>query len=720
MLYGKICIKTAVILLLLSFSVSFAQPLDSNTMQQMQDYLKTSQNQLTANSKQANPRSGSENDDVASGNLAGTDKKGSTGKMNLSDYETIINAGITEEGFESVRQYGYEVFNSLSSNLLQNFQSSVQNSPVDPNYVIGPGDSFNITMWGVSEGVFKVTVNQNGEIALPKIGMVGVAGISYSQLKPFIEGQLSKYYQGINVAITFDTIKSIHIYVVGEVKMPGNYNLTSLSTAYNALFYAGGPTKQGSLRNIKILRKGRTVATLDLYKFLMKGDNSQDIMLQSGDTVYVPLIGDLVTIVGNVNRPAIYEVKGKADLANVLSLAGGVNPSSYLNRIQIERTVAHERKIVMDKNLTLSEDKSNYGVPIQNMDIIKIFPIYSKINNWVILKGAIKHPGTYEYKSGMRLLDVLKKDSFIPSVGLPHIEISRIQQDLQKMEIYPVDYDKLFGPQDDTANIYLKPGDEIFVSSSVVLMEQISIRGEVRRPGDYTILKGEKISSIIARAGGYTDSAYLFGAMLTRKSVKDAQAANYSKFISNLELDLLRRERELISSLLSKEDMAMKQVTYERTKQILDFLKSASLSGRVIIRLDSIDKLKAGGNDIELEDGDVLFIPKMPKSVVVLGEVYNPSAVAYMRNLKIKDCLNRVGGATNNADSSGMYIVRSDGSVVSSKQGVNIADLTAYPGDTVLVPEKLDTSTAWSRIAEFTKWLFEASMAFFVLIKVIQ
>ncbi|KAF0135286.1 MAG: polysaccharide export protein [Candidatus Saganbacteria bacterium] len=729
MLKNKITMKCLVVFLLfVSFNPLFAQTqmldaaLDPSALLNQQDSFNEKLNNNTANvlNKNSKIKNGQEQN-IQNSDGGSVDGIIEVKKEKPSEIERIFSNSVSLEGFKKIKQFGYDIFKQSNSS----FISPQKNTPVGENYVIGPGDSFSVTMWGVSEGNFKVAVNQNGEITLPKVGLISVAGLTYSQLKPFVETQLNRFYEGINIGITFDNIKTIQIYIVGEVQNPGNYPLSSLSTAYNALFYAGGPTKKGSLRDVRILRNGKVVAHLDLYSFLLKGDNSQDRALMAGDTVFVPLISSVVAVAGNVNRPAIYEIRGSADLADVLSLAGGINPSTYLNRIQIERTIAHEKNVVIDKEILLAKTKSNLDIPIQDMDLIKIFPIYSKISNGITVKGEVKYPGTYEYKKGIRLLDVLKEDDFLPFYNnqFPHIEVSRVSEDSNStINVYPIDYEKLFVEKDNSININLYSKDEINVSASSDKIERVAIKGEVKWPGEYVIRDGERISSVIERAGGYTNLAYLYGSILTRKNVLEVQQENYSRMINNMELDLLRKERDVSSDFVAKEDIGFRQASIGQTKGVVDYMKvfSSTLKGRVVISLDEIAKLKNSKNDIEVEDGDVLNIPKTPKSVIVLGQVYNPTAIAYDPSRKTKDYMNIAGGTTPTANDLETYVIRANGSVISRRQEINLYSSKLYPGDTIIVPEKIDTRNFWSNVQDFSRWLFEAIVSVTVLAKVLR
>ena len=221
----------------------------------------------------------------------------------------------------NLTQFGYALFNKTVST----FTISAT-MPVGPDYIIGPGDHFTLTLWGTTEGIFNLQVTKEGTVTLPKVGVVPVAGIRFGELEKTIKRHLSRYYNDFNLSIAMGGLKTLTIYVAGEVVTPGSYSLSSLTSVYGALFSAGGPTKMGSLRTIQVLRSGKVIKTIDLYDFLLKGDRSQDIKLQNGDTVFVPLIGPVAGVAGTVYRPAIYELKGQETLSDLIDTAGGLLP----------------------------------------------------------------------------------------------------------------------------------------------------------------------------------------------------------------------------------------------------------------------------------------------------------------------------------------------------------------------------------------------------------
>lgn len=248
--------------------------------------------------------------------------------------------------YGKLQQFGYSFFRTGADPF-----AAMSDIPVGPDYVLGTGDRINLTVWGSIDGSYPLEVSREGEIVIPKVGPVKVAGVTFGQLPQLLSGQLSRIFRNFQLSITMGKLRMIKVYVVGEVNAPGDYTVSSMSTLLNALSSAGGPTRNGSLRTVAIRRDGRLVDTVDLYDFFLKGDKSRDIRLQPGDTVFVPSIGPVAGIVGNVRRPAIFELKNEKTLNDLLALADGIVPTGYLQRIQISRVDAYDKKRVTDVSL---------------------------------------------------------------------------------------------------------------------------------------------------------------------------------------------------------------------------------------------------------------------------------------------------------------------------------------------------------------------------------
>jgi len=626
----------------------------------------------------------------------------------------FFSADLITQKKEPIYQYGYKFFETKQTtgvktqSSLSFLSSPIQSSPVSPNYIIGPGDSFKITLWGITEGIFEVEVNSEGDIVLPKIGIVEVAGLSYGDLKPFLEEKLGRYYESVNVGVTMGRLRGVKVYVAGEVGKPGSYNLTSMSSVFDALQEAGGPTKKGSMRKIQLVRGNRNIADIDLYSFLISGRQANSPQLQEGDTIFVPIIGDVVAITGAIPRPAIYEIRGRADLSDLIALAGGILPTSYLSRVQVTRIEAHERKVVRDENINLSRSRQRLGFAIDSMDFVEIFPIYQSVENRVFLEGAVKYPGTYELAEEMRLKDLLSsKELFEIGAYLPHVEIIRIEGNSFKTKILSVDIEKLYAG-DSSQNILLQANDRIVVSSIKREQAKITIKGEILRPGEYAVAPGEKLSSVLQRAGGYTQNAYLFGAKFIRKSVKTVQESRNNQLISKLEEELIIKSRENANSLKGGQTEISAVAQLETAKKMLELIKERVPDGRIVISLSyPLETFENSEGDIELEDGDELEIPPISKVVLVMGEVYNPNSFVYNSKYKLNDYIKKVGGVTKNGDQGQMFIIRADGSVLSKRQ-TNLYSVKLMPGDAIVVPQIIETFNFWATVTDFTRWLYEA------------
>ncbi len=736
-----------------------------------------------------------------------------------STIERVFSEEIPQAVTKDLKQFGYDLFSSSISSF-----APVTDIPVGPDYMIGPGDSFTISLWGRVEHSFNVKVDRNGQITLSKIGTLKVWGLTFAELKKYLQREFSKRYKGFHMNVVMGKLRTIRVFVTGEVVVPGSYTLSSLSTAYTALFAAGGPSKKGTMRNIKLQRNGATIKIIDLYDFLLKGDKSQDERLQSGDTIFVPVIGPVVGITGNVKRPAIYEMKGTMNLQEVIGLAGGVTFLGYLQRIQLERVESHQKKIVVDFDISesLYGERPQLDTPIQDGDLIKIYPILPTTQNIVYLEGHVKRPGGYEFKKGMKLLDLIPSfDELLPEPYLDHAEITRLippdfhpetisfnlggllKGDLsQNIELKEYDTVTVYSrdtlqevPQvtiggevqrpgkyrllenmrvkdliykagnlkrsaylpeaeitrliktektvlskmihinlgealkeNDKYNILLKEDDYVFVRRipEWYTEKTCTIKGEVNFPGEYSISRGERLSSALERAGGFTEYAYLKGAFFTRESARRAQQERLKGFIDRLEADILRAQIKLAEGSLSEDAAKAAKQSLTAKRELVRKTKASQATGRVVIVLDSLDKFKGSKYDLELEDGDTLTIPPVPGTVNVMGSVYNPTSIVYTQGKRVDFYLNKVGGPTPDAEKGEMYIVKADGSIISKTQKGKFGILwdteenrwvsggfmsaRIEPGDSILVPSKV-TRFVWKReIKDWTTILYQLAI----------
>jgi polysaccharide export outer membrane protein len=274
---------------------------------------------------------------------------------------------------------------------------------VPSDYIIGPGDELQIRVWGQLEADLRATVDRSGQVYVPHVGQLPVAGVHYSELESYLTSEISKTFRNFHLTATVGRLRSIQVLLVGNARYPGTYTISSLSTLVNAIFSSGGPTPQGSLRDIQVRRDGTTVTDFDFYDLLIKGDKSKDVRLQSGDVVYIAPVGPLVAISGSVNNPAIYELKEKTTLSDLIQDSGGMSSLADTGRITIERVVDHESR----KTLEFPFDETSRALPLQDGDIIRVLSIVPSFQDTITLRGNVANPGRYPWKSGMRIRDLI-------------------------------------------------------------------------------------------------------------------------------------------------------------------------------------------------------------------------------------------------------------------------------------------------------------------------
>ncbi|MCR4319447.1 MAG: SLBB domain-containing protein, partial [Candidatus Brocadiaceae bacterium] len=336
-------------------------------------------------------------------------------------------------------QFGYAFFTSNISTY-----APVYDVPVESHYVLGPGDELRITIWGTIENTYSQTVDRYGRIYLPTIGPIRVWGLTFSEAEKLIREHLSHYYKGFQSSITMGQLRTIKVYVVGEVNKPGSYDISALSTLINALFASGGPSRIGSLRNIELKRNHHTVGVFDFYDFLLKGNKSRDFRMESGDVIFVPPIGSVAGIMGQVRRPAIYEIKDPIRVSGFIEMAGGQVPQSYLKRIQVIRIKPNAEREVVDIDLTDTKNGTQQNdIEIRNGDLVIVFPTDPLIYNTCTLEGTVKYPGEYEVKPGMRLSQLLTPDALLPNAYLDKVEIVRFKEDL-KADVIHINLKKIW------------------------------------------------------------------------------------------------------------------------------------------------------------------------------------------------------------------------------------------------------------------------------------
>ena len=621
--------------------------------------------------------------------------------------------------------YGYSMFNGVPSTF-----APVEHVPVTPDYVVGPGDEVVIRAWGQVDIDMRATIDRLGQLYIPKVGSLNVAGLKYQDLQGYIKTAIGRNFRNFDLEVNLGQLRSIRIYVVGQAKRSGSYTVSSLSTLVNALFASGGPSEKGSMRHIQLKRNNEVVTEFDVYDFLLKGDKSKDMHLQAGDVIYIPPIGQVVGIMGSVNNPAIYELKDKTDLADLVRMAGGLTNTASGQKVEVERIKNRKDRVVEDFDL----DQNGLKKQLNDGDLVRVFSISQKFENAVTLRGNVASPFRYPWHKGMRVTDLVpSKDVLITpdywatqnkadqvrvsgvtgvfkdikhsilEINWDYAVIERLNWNDLSTSFIPFNLGKAVLDKDPSQNIELEPGDIVTVFSKndmQVPMEKqtrlVRIEGEVANAGLYKAKPGETLRQLVERIGGLTPDAYLFGAEFTRESTRRLQQQRLDESINRMEQDISKNATAASQGAMDAKSLETIKMAMQSQKAALERMRTLKAAGRIVLEIPPGASSVKDIPDIALEDGDRLYIPSIPSTVGVFGEVYNENnAFFYKDNKELSDYLAQAGGPTRDADAGRMFLLRADGSVISRQndRGVftsKFESMNLMPGDALVVPAKLD------------------------------
>jgi polysaccharide biosynthesis/export protein len=593
-------------------------------------------------------------------------------------------------------QFGYAMFMSLLPSL-----TPAANLPISPDYILGPGDSLILYVWNTPGTALYdsivLTVDRGGSVFLPRVGSVPLQGLTLEQAQEVIRSRVGRFYSGFELRLALGELRGISVYVVGEVIRPGTYTISPFSTVLDALVAGGGPTKMGTLRSIRLVRAGKALEEVDLYDFLLRGERALGPTLQTGDTIFVPPVGAVAGITGEVKRPAIYELRPGTSLGALIAMAGGPLPTAQLDRIQVERQGGAAGKEILDVAFAPSQGEG-VSEPLRDGDLVTIYPGQDRLRNAVTVEGYVRAPGQFEWKPGMRASDLLRPDALLPEAYLNRVEVVRLRPDFSR-EVLTLDLRKLWASgltPDPAQDLMLQPMDRISVKSEVVGPETVTITGQVRRPGVYAITKGERLSSLLERAGGFMPDAFPRGAVFTRESIRRLERLQIEKFVQSQEQTLLAESAAVATGLSSNVSVTGNEVgnlnaINSLRRDLLRSLTSVLTVGRLAINLESPETLKGTPNDIFLEPGDSLVVPLHMTSVLVVGAVRNSTSILYKEGENADYYINLAGGPRPEAEVKETYILKADGTAVASF--VKMRKLE--PGDAVVVPISREGKIQW-------------------------
>jgi protein involved in polysaccharide export with SLBB domain len=683
--------------------------------------------------------------------------------------------------------FGLDVFRSSTTQFQPNLAG-----PVDPNYRLGPGDRLVLILTGDVEASYSLDVTREGFVVVPQVGQLFVNNLTLGELERLLRSRLGRVYSGIGsgstrFSINVARLRTNQVFVVGDVMRPGSYQVSSAGTALTALYAAGGPTINGSLRTIEIRRGGRTVDTLDVYDYLIRGDASHDVRLQSGDIVFVPVHGPRARVVGEIVRPATYEVREGEGLPQLLQAAGGFTATAARQRVFIERILpATERaggfaRTTIDVSSAALANGLGPDVPIRNGDVVRVFPIAEEVHNritvtgnvntpgpqgltsgmtvadalraaggvkpdtylgevlvsrqqpdrtriqlrarladttgavindfplqendqiqvfslttfrpqrYVAISGFVKKPGRYPYRRGMTMRDlVLMADGVKEGARLTDAEIARLPEDRSNGQTavtirVPLDSTYLFGRARDGSyegppglqvssagapEVPLEPYDNvlIFRQENFEYQRNVTLRGEVKFPGTYALKnKRERLRDLVMRAGGLTDEAQADGIVFVRnpdRLIHDGRA-------------LL--PDSLVDGGVGGDSLVGDSLTLVRV-----------MKGRIGLDLNEAMRNPKSADNLVLEDGDQIIVPRFNAVVRVQGAVNAPSNVAFVPGRDLNYYVDAAGGPSRTGDEGHAYVTQPSGRLESVHERRLLPDGVPVPrpGAVVTVPEK--------------------------------
>ena len=701
----------------------------------------------------------------------------------------VAVAGVGEAApASSLKPFGYDLFANAPTTF-----APAASIPVSSDYLLGPGDTLDILFYGKTNTAFSLEINREGFVDFPQLGPVGLAGLTYGEAKDMLQARIAAQIIGTQVSISMGSLRSMQVFVLGEAFKPGAYTVSSLSTITHALVSSGGVSDIGSLRNIQLKRQGKLVATLDLYDLLLAGDTSNDVRVQAADVIYIPTVGDLASIEGQVLRPAIYELKGTESIQDLVELAGGMGPKAFAQSARLQRINFDGFMTTLDVDLTQSEDKS---ASLRGGDHLTVDAITNYKKDVVSLQGAVRHEGDFAWRDGMRVSDIVAtRDKLNPDADLGAVMLVREIPNSADIEMLIFSFERVLADFSSEDNQRLMSRDKIIVlsaygdratqispyitqlkrqatlgtsakivasggtvrfpgeyplvegmsiddlirlsgglvesaysqsaeiaridlsnpnravssivvssltgSSTMALQpsdyvefrtipdfretQTISLEGEFVFPGTYAFDKGENLSSVIQRAGGFTDEAFVDGSIFLRESLKIREQQELDRLAKVLNDDLNADRLRDANSNIAVDDA---QLTLQRNA--IEALASAEAQGRLVIPLMKIVNFSV--DDVALKTNDRLLIPKFSQEVTVIGEVQRPTSYLYDASFSQADYLMQSGGIKPSADKRGIYVVKAGGQVIMPTRGwfrFRSSQANIGPGDTIVVP--LDT-----------------------------
>jgi len=642
--------------------------------------------------------------------------------------ETTEKPSVKEDEDEQLTHYGYDIFKNANIE----FKPEIY-GPVDDRYPLGPGDEIVITVWGEVELRHTLLINREGQVYIDKVGVITLSGLSIAKAKRKLSSALSKSYSSISdgkafLDLSIGKLRSIRVFVVGDVNGPGVFTVPALSTPFDLLFYAGGVKTSGSLRAISLVRNNKELQNLDFYAFLHRGEKYGNLRLQNNDILVIPTITNQVEINGAVSKPGIFELLENESLNDLINYAGGFFPDAYLGNIQIERYTNHTEPQL----LTVDYSTSKGTILLEDGDQITVSAIDRKLQNFVQILGPVFGPKRFAFYKGMTIKDLFAQvDSISGDAYLDRVHVTRTLPD-RKKQIFSLNLNEFLEINDQ--DFLLAAEDLIRIESKNVLFPADSVRifGAVTNPGTFELKKDMSLKDLIFSAGGFLENAMITEAEISRLDPLNTNTNKLSTSLfvnvdSNYTKELMENNGELFF-LKANDDVFIRTNsdweiqrhirirgevkfpgTYSlvsKTERITDIIQRAGglkptayLEGAKLVRANEgvgqigidftkIVKKPSDAQNIFVQADDQIYIPELLATVKIVGGVHFPSSVLFEKGKGLNYYIKAAGGYTELADEDNATIRLANGRPVHEKQFLFwkylSGDITA--GSTIYVP----------------------------------
>jgi protein involved in polysaccharide export with SLBB domain len=681
----------------------------------------------------------------------GTSAQNDLSVIDKFGFEGSLPKQITKSGL-----FGYDFFSNPNISFTPNL-----NLATPSTYELGPGDELLIVIWGAAENSYRNQVDREGAIRLKNIGPIYVSGLSIKEAKFKITSYLKRIYSGIgatkdshnrvNVDISLVGVRTVQVNIIGEVKVPGTYSLSALSSVLNALYASGGPTENGTFRKVKVIRQGTSLGTFDIYKYLIEGSEEGNVLVRDQDKIIVSPFLSRVQVQGNVKRPGLYELLEGETLEDFIGYFSGFTSDAYKERLIVERVNGTQKEV----REILVSDQPNFI--LKDGDVVTVQKVIDRFENRISIEGAIFRPGNYQLSEGLTLFDLLEKASGVKEDAFLERGIIYRTMDDVKQEIISFSVKNVLNKSE---NIDLKREDKVRVFRESELKENktISISGAINMPQTIQFIDKMSIEDFIAVSGGFREGADVKIIDIARR-VADGDFKTISKNIKRSTSDDLVLNENNIFYLEPFDRVSVRymkgftnqkiviingEVSYpgsytivDKDERISDLIKKAGgfspyayLEGATLVRQispgskkeqfkllkiikekDSLSNINLGINEFKigidlvkimnsnedesagnllLKEGDVLIIPSEKQTVEVRGGVLVPSLIRFDKSISLREYIHKSGGFSENAQRSKAYVIYANGEVSSTKSFLFFKSYPKIkPGALIVVPNKI-------------------------------